>query len=187
MIGIGLASSLLISVLLFLVLLLLWRKASASARELPAHEEIEPTEEAGLREACPVEMVSRIFSTEDREFVCTLQSPIIEKLFRAERKSLALLWVQQTTQWVQRIMREHTELARRSADLEFRTEMKILLRYAELWMVCSFLRLSIELAGPFWLRGLAVYASNVSQRLDQSHEAFLAATEPRDIGSVSSY
>jgi hypothetical protein len=187
MIGIGLASSLLISVLLFLVLLLLWRKASASARELPAHEEIEPTEEAGLREACPVEMVSRIFSTEDREFVCTLQSPIIEKLFRAERKSLALLWVQQTTQWIRGIMREHTEMARRTPDLEFGTEMKILFRYAELRMVCALLFLSIELGGPFWLRGLAVYANNVSQRLGQSHEAFLATAKPEGIRSIDSY
>ena len=184
---IGLASPLLISALLFLLLLVLWRRAGISAREMPARPETQPNDERGLGEACPVDVISRIFCREDREFVSGLQCSGMEKLFRAERKSLALLWVQQTTQWIQGIMREHTELARRTPDLEFRTEMKIFFRYAELRMVCGFLFLSIELAGPFWMRGLAMYANNMSRRIGQSHEAFLTTVQPKGIRSIDSY
>lgn len=184
---IGLASPLLISALLFLLLLVLWRKAAVSAREISSQGDLQPNDEAAAREACPVETVSKIFSREDQEFVSGLQCASIEKLFRAERKSLALLWVQQTTRRIRGIMREHTELTRRAPDLEFRTEIKVLFRYAELRMVCGFLFLSIELAGPFWMRGLAMYANNMSQRIGQSHEAYLATTRPNRIRSVDSY
>ena len=184
---IGLASSFSIGVLLVLVLLLLWQKATVSAREMPPQRDIQPNDEAAAGEACPVETVSRIFSREDQEFVSRLQCASIEKLFRAERKSLALYWVQRTTQAIQGIMREHTQLTRRTPDLEFRTEMKILFRYAELRIVCGFLFLSIELAGPFWMRGLAMHASNMARRMGQSHEAFLATTQPKGVRSVDLY
>jgi len=172
----GLVSSLSVGALLLLFLLLLWRKAEVSARERP-HWNSLPLDQQLELEACPAEMVSKIFSHEDREFVSGLHCVFLEKLFLAERKALALLWVQQTTHRIRGIMREHVELARRCPDLEFRTEAKIFLRYAGIRMICSFLFLSIELAGPFWVRGLAVYASHVSQRIGRSHEAFLATVE----------
>lgn len=183
----GLASSLPISASLFVLLLVLWRKAAASAREMSPQGDIQQNDEAAAREACPAETVSKIFSREDQEFVSGLQCASIERLFRAERKSLALLWVQQTTQAIQGIIREHTQLTRRTPDLEFRTEMKVLFRYAELRIVCGFLFLSIELGGPFWMRGLAMHASNMSQRIGQSHEALLATTQPEAVRSVDSY
>lgn len=175
---IGLASSLSVGVLLVLLLLSLWRKAAVSARERPIGDSL-PLDQQLELDPCPEETFPKIFSLEDREFIASLRCAFLEKFFLAERKALALLWVQQTSRGIQRVMREHTELTRRSADLEFTTEMKIFLRYAELRMVCGFLCLSIELAGPFWVRGLAVYASNVSQRIGRSHEAFLATMEPK--------
>jgi hypothetical protein len=65
--------------------------------------------------------------------------------------------------------------------------MRIFLRYAELRMVCALLLISIELAGPLWLRGLAIYANKMSEQLGQTHEAFLAAADAKGIRGVDSY
>jgi len=45
----------------------------------------------------------------------------------------------------------------------------------------------IELAGPLWLRGLAMHASQLSQRIEQAQDAFLAAAgETQGVRSISS-
>jgi hypothetical protein len=169
----GVSIAFVISMLL-LFLLGVWRKATVTARELPPHGGV-PDSAHFPPESCPAEYVSKIFSRDDWEFVAAMKSPALERFFREERKSLALLWVQQTTASIQKIMRQHAELSRRSEDLDFATEMKLFSRYAELRMICGILVVSIELAGPLWLRGLALHASKLSQRIEQAQEAFHSA------------
>jgi hypothetical protein len=172
---------------MFLLLLGVWRRAMVSSREVPLNGEILPECAQFPVEPCPAEYVSKIFSRADWEFVAALSSPSLERFFRAERKSLALLWVQQTIAGIQKIMRQHAEVSRRSEDLDFATEMRLFLRYAELHMICGILFVSIELAGPLWLRGLALRASKLSQRIEQAQEAFnAAAQEAREVRSISS-
>jgi len=183
----GVTSSVIIGTLLLLLLLLVRRKAALGTRELPPQWDSQRQEQQIQLEAYPPEMAARVFSRKDREFVAGLENPMLKELFRAERKSLALLWVQQTSQAIQKIMREHTELTRRSADLEFTTEMKLFFRYAELRLLCGFLLISIDLAGPFWWGGLASYAGKLSQRLGQANDALIAATEPGEIRRINSY
>ena len=163
--------------MLLLFLLGVWRRAAVTSRELPPDGGMPPDGACFALETCPAEYVSKIFSRDDWEFVAAMKSPSLERLFLAERKSLALLWVQQTSAGIQKIMRQHAELSRRSADLDFATEMKLFFRYAELRMICGILVLSIELAGPLWLRGLALHASKLSQRIEQAQEAFHTAAE----------
>jgi hypothetical protein len=181
---IGLESSLIIGALLILLSILVWRKALLSARELPPQGNLLLGDEQIQLEPCPLEVVSKIFSSDDRAFVLSMQCAALRKLLAAERKSLALLWVQQTSEEIRRIMREHLEFARRSADLEFATEIKLFFHYAELRLVCGFLLISIELAGPFWLRGLALYAGKLSQRVGQTHDGLLAATQAHETRSI---
>jgi hypothetical protein len=163
--------------LLLLFLLGVWRKATVTARELPSHGDLLVDSDHFPPESCPAEYVSKIFSRDDWEFVAAMKSPALERFFRAERKSLALLWVQQTSADIRKIMRHHAELSRSSEDLDFVTEMRLFSRYAELRIICGLLVLSIELAGPLWLRGLALHASKLSQRIEQAQEAFNEATE----------
>lgn len=163
---------------MFLLLLLgVWRKAGVTAREVPPHAELLPDDAEFPVERCPAEYVSKIFSRDDWEFVAAMSSPSLERFFLAERKSLALLWVQQTTVGIQKIMRQHAELSRSTADLDFATEIRLFARYAELRMICGLLVVCIEMAGPLWLRSLALHANKLSQRIAQAQEVFQAATE----------
>jgi hypothetical protein len=183
---IGVSIAFLLSMLL-LFLLGVWRRATVTARELPPHGSLQPEGAHFPPESCPAEYVAKIFSRDDWEFVAAMKSPSLEQFFLAERKSLALLWVQQTTAGIQKIMRQHAELSRRSEDLDFATEMKLFSRYAELRMICGILVLSIELAGPLRLRGLALHAGKLSQRIEQAQEAFHAAAEDtREVRSIGS-
>jgi hypothetical protein len=173
---IGVSIAFVISMLL-LFLLGVWRRATVTARELSPDGGMLGDSAHIPPESCPAEYVSKIFSRDDWEFVAAMKSPSLERFFREERKSLALLWVQQTSADIRKIMRQHAELSRRSEDLDFVTEMKLFSRYAELRMICGILVLSIELAGPLWLRGLALHASKLSQRIGQAQEAFHAAAD----------
>jgi hypothetical protein len=178
---IGVPSALIIALLLFLFLLLLATRgistaaALSSTPDLPLHDD--PAELA----PCPPEFVPKIFSRGDWEFVSAAKSPRLEKLFRRERKAVALLWVRQTSRAVRLIMREHAAAARQSEDLEFATEAQLFLQYVQLMFVCGILFAVIQCTGPLWLRGLALRADALSQRIAQAQLAFRGATAPRQL------
>jgi hypothetical protein len=113
-----------------------------------------------------------------------MESPHLGKLFHQERKDVAQLWVWQTFTGIRRIMREHAEAARRSADLEFTIELRLLLQYSGLLFICGLLFVLIQFAGPVWLRGLALHADRLSQHIADAQEAFNAATDGRDMRSM---
>jgi hypothetical protein len=130
---------------------------------------------------CPPEFVASIFSHDDQEFVAATKSLHLEKLFKRERKAVALVWVRQTSAAIRRIMREHMIAARQSKDLELMTEVRLLALYVRLMFVCWVLFAVIHSTGPLWLRGLAVYADLLSQRIVGAQQAFGSATVAREI------
>lgn len=135
----------------------------------------EPEETRGngyTSQGCPAEIAERIFSDEDRNFIEELKSASVERLFGKERKKVALLWVRQTAAVIRRVMREHTEAARRSADVQLGTELRLLAQYAGSMAVCGALLVLIQLAGPLWLHGLAGYAQGLSQRIADGQRAW---------------
>ena len=103
---------------------------------------------------------------------------------RTLRKQVALVWIEQTSATIQRIMREHTRASRGKADLDFTTEASLILRYAQLMLVCGILLVAIRSFGPSWLRGLALYADSLTQRITQAQLGLQAATAVREIHSV---
>jgi hypothetical protein len=135
-------------------------------------------------EACPREFVARIFSEQDREFVAKARSDELDELFERERRGVAVFWVKQTAAGIRRAMREHADASRRSQDLEFATEAKIALRYAELLGICALLLLVIRLAGPLWLHGAAGWAHQLSGRIGLAQKAFKAALDGQTMGSA---
>lgn len=128
--------------------------------------------EPGASGLCPAECIERIFSEDDRTFVAELKSRSVERLFKRERKTVALLWVRQTARAIRQVMREHTEAARRSADVQLATELRLLAQYAGSMAVCGALLVLIQLAGPLWLHGLAGYAQGLSQRIAEGQRAW---------------
>jgi hypothetical protein len=181
---IGLSSALIIGGLLLLLLLLLGTRGISAARGLSARSDLPLCDDAGDFAPCPQEFVPKIFSRTDWEFVSQTKSPKLAKLFRRERKAVALLWVRQTSAAIQRVMKEHAVAVRGSHDLEFTTEVKLVLQYGELMLLCGALFLAIQSAGPLWLRGLALYADSVSRSIADVQQAFAAAATPREIHTL---
>ncbi len=183
---IGIYAALMISFLLVVLLLCVWRGKAQAAQQLPPKSELTPREEGGEPEACPPEIVSRIFSGDDWHFVEGVRSPLVKKLFRRERKAVALIWVQETSAGIRRVMREHLESARRSHDLEIASEAKIFLQYAQLQSACGVLFACIELAGPQRLRGFAIYTDALARRIADAQLTLRAVSVHHEIHGADS-
>lgn len=183
---IGIPGALLLGTILLFLLLFLAARGSLGAREW-SRSDVPLLDDDTALDPCPPEIVARIFSSEDWEFVTATKSLQLEKLFRRERKRVALAWVHQTSTSIRRIMREHTQATRQSQDLHIATETKVVLLYAQLMFLCGALFLAIQSAGPQRVRGLAVYADTLSQRLADAQHALQTVTAgPKFHGASSS-
>ena len=163
-------SALLAGVVLLLVLL------AVAAKGWLASDESSETETGRAAEQCPEEIVDRIFSSGDWEFVRGLKAGSIETIFQRERKRIALTWVQQMSAMVRAAARAHMQAARASANLEFLTEAKMLAQFASLMAGCEVLAAAVRIGGPLWLSGLAQFAQRLSQRAIKLQEAVRAST-----------
>lgn len=170
-------------VIMTMTLMLLAMKGVAMAREVSSssNDFLEDGTDIPL---CPPEFISRVFSPEDANFVSGTRSNQLVKLFRRERKAVALVWVRQVSASIQRIISDHTRMARASEGLEFFTELKLFLTYAELMLFCGVLFVAIQSAGPGWLGRMALYVDAHSQRLASAHQSFRAATMPQEFPRV---
>lgn len=184
MIGTG---SALIAAAVLLLLLWIWVRADATSRELRLGLDERLPGGGENAEACPPEFVSRIFSGDDLAFVWRLDSPELKRQFRRERQAVALLWVQQTSAAIRRIMRGHLEASRASQDLEFAVEVRVFLRYAQLRVICGALFLLVGLAGPQRLRGMALYTHRLTQSIGGVLREFEAGARSREISGAGRY
>jgi hypothetical protein len=181
----GIPFALLIAVLLLSLIVLAWLRGLSAARELAsAFDVVSPDDDGGQITPCPPELVLRIFSIEDWSLVSATNSTKLEKLFRRERRAVALLWVQQTSAAIRRIMREHMQVSRGASDLEFTTEVRLVVQYAQLMLICGILNVVIQLFGPLWLRGLAVYADSLFQHIVDIERTLKVAATARSLPSV---
>lgn len=165
------------------LLLVAWIRADKALRDLPFGWEdwvSSPGEDADLS-ACPPEFVSQIFSSGDLAYVGRLNSRELERQFHHERNGVALLWVQQTSAGVRRIMRRHVEASRLSRDIEFLAEARIFLQYAQLRAACALLFVGIGLTGAQEVRGIALYADRLTHRIGQVAREFDAGLREREL------
>jgi hypothetical protein len=160
---IGVAGALIGAAALLLVILV-WVRAGMGLRQSNADWDPPPDQDEST-EACPLNFVTQIFSEEDAEFLSRLKSSHLEKLFQRERTAVALLWVEETSAIIGRIMKRHLEASRLSEDLEFAAEARIFFLYVRLRVICGLLFLLIGLAGPQRLRGMALYTDRLTQRI----------------------
>jgi hypothetical protein len=170
--------------LLLLVLVIAWVRADSASRHLPSALDGWATDQGDSVEACPPEFVSKIFSSEDLEFISQLDSPELKRHFFLERSAVALLWVRQTTAAISQVMRRHVEASRLSGDIEVATEAKILLHYAQLRLICGLLFLLIGLAGPQRLQVIALRADQLTQRIAAASREFDSATRRHEMGGA---
>jgi hypothetical protein len=179
--GISIAVS--AAVVLFFAMVM-WVKSALSAQDRSFATSESLNREGEFESGCPAEFVTQIFAKKDLEYVSALGSPQLKKFFEQERKSVALFWVQQTSAQIRQIIRTHLRASRGSQDLEFATEAGILLRYGVLQFLCGVLFVSIELAGPQSLQGLAARADAWAQRIREAQLGLQSAKETGRVHSV---
>jgi hypothetical protein len=136
-----------------------------SGRRASGDELFDPPFDSGRDTLCPPDIVTRIFSREDRDFIRELNLPSLRSVYNRERKTVARKWIRQTSAAIRNVMREHLRHARSSQNLEFGCEASLFARYIELRWMCGLLSVSTYLVTPALLQELAVYACNRSHRL----------------------
>jgi len=122
------------------------------------------------------ELVLRIFSPKDREFIELRHSPRLQRLYQEERRKVALHWVRRTSREVSRIMRHHRLNARYSQNVNVAAETKLFGQYLELRFLCGVLVFLIQLLGPHALVDLASYTGKLYEQLGRTM---------RDVSAVS--
>jgi hypothetical protein len=104
------------------------------------------------------QILSRVFSDEDSTFVDDLGSAELRGALLAERKRLAIRWIRSNAVEAGSTVHAHMLLAAKAGDLRVLGEARLVLRYLELLLVCSFLIVLVWTFGPGGLRGLAEQA-----------------------------
>ena len=161
-------------------------RGSSVKRELAFRTDVPLYDETtGDPSLCPPEFAARIFSPADWTFVSGEKSPEVLRLFRHERRVVALVWVHQTRTAIQRIMREHTRTTRHSQDMNLATEAKLFGHYLQLLAVCDLLILAIQSAGPSRVGALATYAASLSQNFADAQHALAITTAARELRGAS--
>ena len=179
---ISITLAILICSVVMLALALLATRGSSVERELAFRTDVPTYDEMnGDPSLCPPEFAARIFSPADWAFVSGEKSAEVLRLFRHERRVVALVWVHQTKTAIHRIMREHTRVTRQSPDLHLATEAKLLAHYFQLVAICDLLILAIQSAGPARVGSLATYAASLSQRFADAQHALAITTAARDL------
>lgn len=111
------------------------------------------------------QVLQRVFSSEDEEFIAGLASVDLQKLLAQERKKLALRWLTRRTVEARQIMREHARAARTSRDLQASGEVQLFVRYAELRALCGLLFVLVIAVGPSGLSRLAMQTDTLFVRM----------------------
>ncbi len=164
--------------------LLLMVRGIFAARGANLESDYPPFDDPTNYPACSSEFVARVFSDQDSRYVLTINSPQLAKLFRGERKRVALAWVRQTSASIQCTMLEHKQVSRTSHDLNAAIEFKLLLFYSELMVLCGVLFVAVGAFGPLGLGRLAGYAQAHSERLAHVHQSLKAASSARELPRI---
>jgi hypothetical protein len=110
----------------------------------------------GVRADFHSDLVRRIFSKEDWEFIAKMESAPLLRGFRKERKAVALKWVRQTSGTISLAIQEHTRAASRSENLKVGTELQVFARYLGLRLICGLMIVSIHFVNLHVIESLAL-------------------------------
>lgn len=113
---------------------------------------------------CP-QLVRQIFSPEDCDFISKLHSQHLNRIYKRERRAVALFWVQQVSRDATRIMREHRLASRRAERLQPSMESILILHYVDLQLTCGCLMFLISVFGAHPFANLARHAGRTSKFL----------------------
>jgi hypothetical protein len=127
----------------------------------------------------PSGLLERIFAKEDLEYVGAEAPKRVQKLFRSERKKIALAWVDQVRGQIQSLRRFHRGAARFYARLSFRTEIELAISFATLLLACRGLQVFMYVGGPYSaprMVGATAAAAGRVCKISEESLAFLNST-----------
>jgi hypothetical protein len=108
------------------------------------------------------------------------------RIFREERKGVALHWVRRTSHEIRMIMQEHARSARLSQNLNAAAEAKLFFQYIVLRVTCALLMIFIRFMSPPALHGIAAYLRKLYDQIGHAQHEFEIATRvatPQDSGT----
>lgn len=124
------------------------------------------------------ELVERIFTPEDLEYVVSHAPPAVHKLFLNERKQVALSWARQVRAAILHLRRFYLGKARLYAGLEIRTEIELAVDFALLLLTGRILELAIYWRGPYAARRMVGATTLAATRICAVSEKALAFLSP---------
>jgi hypothetical protein len=130
----------------------------------------------------PSEMVGRLFSSEDLEFVNEVGAAPVRELFLGLRKRIALHWVQQVRWEVIRLKEFHFGRSRHYARLNLSTEISLALSFGVLLAECRALQLMIYSAGPYAAPRLLGWTASTAGKVCAVSEKSLGFLELPGLG-----
>jgi hypothetical protein len=136
----------------------------------------------------PPEMVERIFAKSDYEYVMAGSDHSIRELFLAERRKIALLWVNQIRQQVLNLRQFHLGSARFYSRLSMRTETKLGFEFFTLLCICRTLQIALYLRGPYAAPRMVGRATAAAARvcdISQKSMSFVKAAQLDALGDDS--
>jgi hypothetical protein len=109
--------------------------------------------------------IQRIFAREDLEFVSRNNSPAVHRLFRDERRKLALLWVRNSQKRLAHLMDVHLRLASYTRRPCPQIEIRVAAQYFAFLVASYFVLGLLWLCGPFAAAGIIHYVLDVPGNL----------------------
>jgi hypothetical protein len=118
----------------------------------------------------PQELTDRLFGPEDWAFVRSHASERTKYVFRQQRRSLALAWMEVHRQRAKKLMSFHRATARTSPQLEPLVELSVTFRYLAFVLFWQILAFAIWVHGPMGLRTLTQSMDSLSCELRDTVE-----------------
>jgi hypothetical protein len=126
----------------------------------------------------PENVIERLFDRGDLQYVTSETPPEIRKLFLAERKRIALTWVERIRREIRNLMHFHLGYSRFQAKLKLRTELRLALDFVLLLLACRALQLVLYVRGPYSAPGMVEAAAGAAARVCSISEKSLAFLNP---------
>jgi len=165
--------------LLLLAALVLWARQSLTTRKGSVELSMPFERSSGAGSATPRrDLGERIFDLHDWDFVRHETSSEIQRMFLQERTVLVISWLRRTRRQVTFVMRTHVGGVRRSKNLQPAMELKLLLSYLSLIMLCDILIGLIWLRGPVRTRRIIEQTFHWTARLRAAFEQLIAIVDP---------
>jgi len=175
--------------LMALALLFYWAKSVSVLPEQTAGVEGERADiesSLALFESClpPQEVITRLTSPEDREFLTMQADNDTLKLFLKERKSLLLAAMKDVRTAVSKMVQVHKLFVRYSRDISLLGELGLLGRRTAFLVTYGVLTVAIRIFGPLPLGSATLAVHEVAHGLILVHGRLLAALSPEKMDDV---